>query len=131
MCRVCVLNKMMWGGEGGKEERERKKKHKPAHPMSPPQKNQSQQPNPPPQKKTTKAVELQVDRVIQGKAQQDAEAARVRGKVEGLLTSGRDVVVYTTRALRQVRPPICQSAVLCVVWYGCKYMCVGVCCVDG
>lgn len=49
------------------------------------------------------AVELQVDRVIKSKQAQNAEAARVRGEVEALLKAGKDVAVYTTRALRQVR----------------------------
>lgn len=43
-----------------------------------------------------------MDNVIASRAAQDAEAARVRGRVEGLLVAGTDVVVYTTRALRQV-----------------------------
>ena len=43
-----------------------------------------------------------MDAVIQGRAQQDAEATRVRRAVEALVTAGRDVVVYTTRALQQV-----------------------------
>lgn len=55
------------------------------------------------------AVELQVDRVIQSKQAQDAEAARVRGEVEALLKAGRDVAVYTTRALRQVRHALVLS----------------------
>lgn len=53
-----------------------------------------------------------MDRVIQDRAAQDAEATRVRGAVEGLLTAGRDVVVYTTRALRQARGMVVLGCVV-------------------
>lgn len=43
-----------------------------------------------------------VDEVIKGESQRQGETYRVTQAVESLIKAGKDVVVYTTRTLRQV-----------------------------